>query len=72
LNLTHVHGTLSTRWYNPRSGEWLEAPDTQVLQSPEEQETGGELTWQSVARSHQVQFRPPDLESDWVLYLLKH
>lgn len=70
LNLTHVRGILSTRSYNPRSVEWLQAPDTQIVRSPEER-TDDELAWRAVARSHQVRFSPPDSEGDWILYLLK-
>ena len=71
LNLTHVHAALSVRWYNPRGGNWLEREDMQILQSPEEQETGGEVTWRSISRSHRIRFDPPDVENDWVLYLVK-
>ena len=70
LNLTHVRGTLSARWYNPRDGGWLPAPDIAIAQSPEDQ-ADGEMSWQGLSRRQQVQFQPPDLENDWVLYLLK-
>ena len=70
LNLTHVHGALSARWYNPRSGEWLDLEDVWILQSADERGGDGEVTWQTIGRSHLMLFEPPD-GNDWVLHLVK-
>ena len=69
LNLTHAQGTLSARWYNPRTGEYLAEDPLTILQSPENGDS--RITWQNISRSHHIRFRPPDRRNDWVLYLVK-
>jgi hypothetical protein len=71
INLTHVHGALSARWYNPRTGQWVEIEeDPQIIQSPDEQRSDGESAWDNINRTHRLLFEPPD-ENDWVLHLVK-
>jgi hypothetical protein len=73
LNLTHVHGTLSVRWYNPRTGEWLPGQDILVAQSTDElpDDERGERSRARFARQQAFAFQSPDNENDWVLHLVK-
>ena len=71
INLTHAHGALSARWFNPRSGAWTEIEDIWIRQGPDEAGGDGELSWASISRSHLTRFDPPDEANDWVLYLVK-
>jgi muconolactone delta-isomerase len=73
LNLTHVHGTLSARWYNPRNGTYTPVAPLYVAQSSGElpPDERNERSWIHIARQHKVTFSPPDERNDWVLYLKK-
>ena len=61
VNLTHVFGTVSVCWYNPRTGEYIPHKDMDVQMNQLEPH---EVT-------HDFSFLPPDYENDWILYIKK-
>ena len=72
LSLVHARGRLIARWYNPRTGEYLDdtAHEGGLLDVDHlARGDAGETAWAGLNRRLNITFVPPDERNDWVLHV---